>query len=149
MISLQLFHSKIHNKRVFIFFTWITRIALAIGFIPSGLTKLLGNKFTLLTVDNPVGLFFEALYRTGYYWNFLGLMQLLAALLLLIPRTTLLGAILYFPIILNIFIIVVSMGFKGTPYITGLMLFTNLYLLFWDYDKLSKIVSILFRKQNA
>jgi len=67
MISLQLFHSKIHNKRVFIFFTWITRIALAIGFIPSGLTKLLGNKFTLLTVDNPVGLFFEALYRTGYY----------------------------------------------------------------------------------
>jgi len=76
-------------------------------------------------------------------------MQLLAALLLLIPRTTLLGAILYFPIILNIFIIVVSMGFKGTPYITGLMLFTNLYLLFWDYDKLSKIVSILFRKQNA
>jgi hypothetical protein len=37
--------------------------------------------------------------RTGFYYTFIGVSQLTAALLLLIPRTTLLGAIIYFPII--------------------------------------------------
>jgi hypothetical protein len=40
--------------------------------------------------------------RTGFYYTFIGVSQLTAALLSLIPRTTLLGAIIYFPIILNI-----------------------------------------------
>lgn len=105
----------------------------------------MGDRFTLLGIDNPVGFFFEALYRTGFYWNFLGLMQLLAGVLLLIPKTTFFGALLYLPIIINIFIIVVSMQFKGTPYIAGLMLLANLYLIFWDYKKLKRIVSVIFQ----
>jgi hypothetical protein len=105
---------------------------------------LLGERFTVLTIDDPVGFFFEGLYRTGFYWNFLGFMQLLVGVLLLIPRTSFFGAILYLPIIINIFIIVVSMNFTGTPIIAGLMLLANLYLLFWDYKKLKQIVSIIF-----
>jgi hypothetical protein len=60
----------------------------------------------------------------------------------LIPRTATLGALVYFPIILNFFIIMVSMHFTGTPFITGLMLLANIYLLCWDYDKLK----CLFKK---
>ena len=145
MAFLEHFHQKIYGKKIFILFTWTTRILLFIGFLPSGLKKLLGDRFTLLGIDNPVGFFFEALYRTGFYWNFLGLMQLLAGVLLLIPKTTFFGALLYLPIIINIFIIVVSMQFKGTPYIAGLMLLANLYLIFWDYKKLKRIVSVIFQ----
>ena len=121
-------------------FTVFTRILLALGFIPSGLTKLLGNRFTSLSVDTPIGFFFEALYRTGFYWKFLGLCQLTAVLLLLIPRTATIGALVYFPLILNIFVITVSLGFSGTPVITGLMLLATIYLLCWDYDKFKHLV---------
>lgn len=118
----------------------VTRLLLAIGFLPSGWTKLAGDRFTLLPLDNPVGFFFEALYRTGWYWNFLGAAQLLAAALLLVPRTATLGAVVYFPIIVNIFLITLSMGFRGTPVITGLMLLGSVFLLCWDYDRLAAIL---------
>lgn len=117
-------------------FAVLVRLLLALGFTPSGWTKLAGHRFTLLPVEDPVGFFFEALYRTSFYWNFLGFIQLLAAALLLIPRCTTLGAVLYFPIILNIFLITLSMHFQGTPAITGLMLLGSVYLLCWDYDRL-------------
>ena len=146
MSFIQALHNWIYNKRLFRLFTWCTRILLAIAFIPSGLKKLLGERFTILGLDSPVGFFFEALYKTGFYWNFLGFMQLLVAVLLLIPRTTTFAALLYLPIIINIFIIVVAMEFKGTPIIAGLMLLANLYLLFWDYKKIKRIVSVIFER---
>jgi uncharacterized membrane protein YphA (DoxX/SURF4 family) len=114
-------------------------VLLALAFIPSGLTKALGNRFTRLGLESPVGFFFESLYRTGFYWRFLGLCQLAAALLLLIPRTATLGALVYLPLTLNIFVITVSLRFTGTPFITGLMLLANVYLLCWDYDKLKRL----------
>ncbi len=146
MTYIEQFHGKLYSLRLFKLFTWGVRVLLAIAFMPSGLTKLVGNRFTLLDIDTPVGFFFEAMYHTGWYWNFLGFMQLLTVVLLLIPRTSLLGAIFYLPIITNIFIIVVAMHFTGTPYIAGLMLIANLYLLFWDYKKLKQIVSVIFEK---
>ena len=75
MSFFERFHNKIYNKKIFVLFTWSTRILLFLGFLPSGLKKLIGERFTLLGLDSPVGFFFEALYRTGYYWNYLGFMQ--------------------------------------------------------------------------
>lgn len=129
-------HAGVRDNRWLRRFTVLTRVLLALGFMPSGITKVLGNRFTVLGVDNPVGFFFEALYRSGFYWNFIGVCQLTAALLLLVPRTATLGALVYFPIILNIFVITVAMSFTGTPVITGLMLLGSVYLLCWDYDRL-------------
>ncbi|MDQ1558345.1 MAG: hypothetical protein QOD32_1405 [Pyrinomonadaceae bacterium] len=133
-------HARVRRNRWLRVFTVVTRILLALGFTPSGITKVLGNRFTILGVDNPVGFFFEAMYRTGFYWRFLGLCQLAAALLLLIPRTATIGALVYFPLILNIFVITVALHFQGTPVITGLMLLANIYLLCWDYDKLKHLI---------
>jgi uncharacterized membrane protein YphA (DoxX/SURF4 family) len=144
MSFIETLHNKVYSKKVFILFTWMIRILLALAFIPSGLKKLLGERFTLLGIETPVGFFFEALYQAGWYWNFLGFMQLLVALLLLIPRTTLFAALLYLPIIINILVIVTAMHFKGTPIIAGLMLLGNIYLLFWDYKKVKQIVSTIF-----
>jgi uncharacterized membrane protein YphA (DoxX/SURF4 family) len=133
-------HARVRRERLLSIFTVFTRILLALAFTPSGITKVVGNRFTILGLDNPVGFFFEAMYRTGFYWRFLGLCQLGAALLLLIPRTATIGALVYFPLILNIFVITVSLDFRGTPFITGLMLLANIYLLCWDYDKLKHLV---------
>lgn len=139
----QKIHSILKSHKIFILFTWCTRLLLALAFIPSGLKKFLGLRFTTLGIDNPVGFFFEALFRTGIYWNFLGLMQLLAAVLLLIPRTSFLGAVLFLPIVLNILVIVIAMNFAGTPVIVGLMLIANIYLLIWDYTKTKMLLRIL------
>lgn len=117
-------------------FTVMTRLLLAIGYIPSGLTKVLGNPFTQLSTETSIGYFFDALYQSGFYYNFLGLAQVLAAVLLLIPRTATLGALCYFPIALNIVVITYAMNFTGTTVITSLMFLASIYLLCWEYDKL-------------
>lgn len=148
MNILELRHLNFREKTIFKLFTWGTRILLALAFIPSGLKKILGQRFTILDNDNPVGFFFEAFYQSGWYWNFLGFMQLLVALLLLIPRTAFFGAILYLPIIINIFIIVVSMSFIGTPIIAGLLLLGNIYLLLWDYKTLKIVLALILKRDN-
>jgi len=116
------------------------RVALALGFIPAGLVKVTGERFTALPSNHPLGHYFDALYLTGSYYTFIGVGQLIAALLLLIPGTTLLGAIFYFPIILNICVLTYAVRFEGTR-IATLMLLANLFLLAWDYQRLKYIFS--------
>lgn len=118
----------------------ISRILLALAFIPTGMVKLLGERFTTMPVDTPVGYFFEAMYQSGFYWNFLGLGQVMAGVLLLIPVTSTLGAVMFFPIVLNITVVTWSVGFKGTVYVTSLMLLASLFLLCWDWDRLRGIM---------
>ena len=52
-----------------------------VGFIPTGLVKLLGHRFTQISSDNPIGLFFEVLYQSGAYWHFIGAAQMVAGAL--------------------------------------------------------------------
>lgn len=113
-----------------------TRVLLAVGFIPTGMVKLLGRRFTLLSPQSEIGGFFETLYRSGPYWRFLGLAQVLAGLLVLWRTTATLGAVAFFAIMLNVFFITISYDFRGTPVVTGLMLLATVYLLLWDYDRL-------------
>lgn len=121
-------------------FTQGVRILLAIGFIPPGLVKVLGHRFTQISPDNPVGAIFEAFYQTGIYWNFLGACQVLAGLLLLVPATATLGAALFLPILANIFVLTVSVGFRGTPFVVGAMLLANVYLICWDGDRFRHVL---------
>ncbi len=120
----------------------MTRILLCLGFLPSGLKKVLGEPFTILSPETSVGYFFDALHRAGFYYEFIGWAQITAALLLLFPRTAPLGAVLYFPIILNIWVITVAMHFRGTWVITSLMLLATTYLLCWEYDRLKGLLPL-------
>jgi len=117
-------------------FTLMNRLLLAMAFIPTGLVKLTGQRFTTLPVSNPVGFFFEAMYQTGAYWVFIGLAQVAAGVLLLVPATATLGALLAFPIIASIVLITWGVGFSGTVYVTAGMLLSVVYLLAWDGDRL-------------
>jgi len=116
-------------------FTLMNRLLLAMAFLPTGLVKATGQRFTTLPVENPVGFFFEAMYRTGPYWHFIGLMQMVAAVMLLVPATATLGAVLFLPIGLSIFLITWGVGFTGTVWVTGGMLLAVLYLVCWDGDR--------------
>ena len=68
------------------YFAVACRVALALGFIPSGIVKVMGERFTGLPSNHPLGHYFDALYLTGFYYSLIGVGQLTAALLLLIPR---------------------------------------------------------------
>jgi uncharacterized membrane protein YphA (DoxX/SURF4 family) len=137
--KLEDFYFEAKGNKWFRYFTVFCRVALALGFIPSGIVKILGERFTALPVNHPLGHYFDALYQTGYYYTFIGIGQIIIALLLLIPRTALLGAIMYFPTILNICILSYATRFEGTR-ITTLMLLANIYLLCWDYERIKYIL---------
>jgi uncharacterized membrane protein YphA (DoxX/SURF4 family) len=121
-------------------FAVFCRIALAASFIPAGYIKIMGERFAAgLPPNNPLGHYFEALHLTGYYYTFIGVVQIITAILLLIPRTSLLGALMYFPIIVNISVLTYATRFDGTRAVTMLLL-ASLFLLIWDYDRLKYIL---------
>lgn len=127
------------RPRIVQLFAIYLRYLVGSAFIFAGLPKVLGERFTSMSLDTPVGFFFEAMYRTGFYWNFLGWGQVIAALLLMTQRFATLGAVLFYPIMINVWLITWSMGFNGTPVITFLMFLANTWLLLWDYRKLTPL----------
>ena len=137
--KLDTLHLKARNNRWLYYFSIFCRFSLAAGFIPSGMQKVLGERFTDLAVNHPLGNFLEAFYHTGYYYPFVGVMQVLAAILLLIPRTVTLGAIIYLPIILNICILSLAVRFDGSLVTAPLMVCAVLYLLCWNYHQFKNI----------
>ena len=121
-------------------FAAFTRCLLAVGFIPPSIPKILHRPFTVLPDSNPVGGYFNALYNTGFYYEFIGWSQIVAAILLLIPRTSHLGALMFLPIIINISVLTLSVGFRGTWLITIMMWLAATFLVGWEYDRLKPIV---------
>ena len=146
--KLEALYDEAKGNRWLRYFTVFCRVALALGFIPSGFVKVMGERFTALPSNHPLGQYFDALYLTGYYYTSIGVAQLTAALLLLIPRTALLGAMIYFPIILNICILTYSTRFAGTRIVT-IMLLACVYLLCWNYDRLKYILPFRQSSQDS
>lgn len=133
--ALDALHARVRAHPLLQRFTIGTRLLLAAGFIPTGMVKVLGRRFTVISPEDPIGAFFEAMYQTGGYWRFLGWSQVIAGVLLLVPRLAHLGALLFLPIMVNIFVVTVALSFRGTPIITGLMLLAVVYLVCWDYPR--------------
>jgi len=80
---------------------------------------------------------FASFVNAPIYWNFIGWSQLLAGCLLITQRYARIGALLFLPIITNIFVLTFAYQFKGTVYITALMLLANLLLVAWEWPFLS------------
>jgi len=139
-IILDGIHASMTHRWYLQLFTAFTRILLAVGFIPPSYTKIMHRPFTVLPDSNPVGHYFNALYQTGFYYEFLGWGQMIAAILLLFPRTAHWGALMFLPIIVNIAVLTASVGFKGTWVITLLISFAAFWLVAWDYDRLKSII---------
>jgi uncharacterized membrane protein YphA (DoxX/SURF4 family) len=134
--TLDRLHSRAKRNSWLWLFSIFCRLALAAGFFPSGMVKIVGERFASgLSANHPMGHYLVALHQTGYYYTFIGVVQVAAAIMLLIPRTVTLGAFLYFPIILNICILTYAVRFDGSLFTAPLMVLANLYLLGWNYEK--------------
>ncbi|MBK8291645.1 MAG: hypothetical protein IPK96_12655 [Flammeovirgaceae bacterium] len=120
------------------------RYLLGASFVHASIFKIQGLRFTPQSGESApidsLNHFFEALYQSGPYWHFLGWSQLLAGFLLMIPAFSTLGAVVFFPVILNIFIITFSFESTSILIITFLMLLATIYLLLWDWHKLKFVV---------
>lgn len=138
-VRLDELHAGVRRNNWMRYFTTFTRLALVAGFVPAGYVKIIGERFTDLHNNQPMGHYLEALHHTGYYYTFIGYAQIFAALLLLIPRTVVLGTLLYLPIILNICILSLAVRFEGSLLTAPLMVIACLYLLCWHYDRIKYI----------
>ena len=116
------------------------RIFLGLIFLGVGMSKLyFEHKFP--GIIGPVWLEDElSPYGLGLYARFIAASQVLVGLLLLTQRFATLGAILLFPLLLNIFMVTVSLEWRGTPYVNFFLLLLNVWLLAFDYHKLKFIL---------
>jgi len=138
---LEAYYQNIRQNRWHWIFQIFCRVLLAYAFIVAGMVKILGERFASgLSEIHPMGAYLEALHHTGYYYTFIGIAQVLAAVFLLFPRTVLMGALLYLPIIVNIWILSFAVRFIGSHITSPLMVLANLYILAWHYDKLKYIL---------
>lgn len=147
--KLDQLHYRARGNRWLAYFATLCRVALAAGFLPSGFVKINGERFTDLVVTHPMGNYLEALSYTGYYYTSIGVMQVVAAILLLIPRTAVLGAIIYLPIIVNICILTFALRFDGSLFTAPLMVLACLYVLVWDYHKWKFIIPLYTVEKQA
>ena len=97
-----------------------------------GTSNLMGSMSAPIQDLAPIQQFFRVMTDSGLYWKFIGWSQILAGVLLMSQRLARIGALMFFVIILNIFVITVAYEFTGTPIVTGLMLLATIYLLVWD-----------------
>ncbi len=130
------------KKWVSVFIIYL-RYLIGGSFVFASIVKIQGNRFTTESgIDQPINSWhhlFETLYQSGMYWEFLGWSQLISGFILMTQRYAALGALLFFPITINIFFITLSYPFGGTPIITGLILLANIALLLWDYKKFTPL----------
>ncbi|MCF8238799.1 MAG: DoxX family protein [Saprospiraceae bacterium] len=147
--KLDSIHLRARKIKWLHYFAIFCRISLAIGFIPPGIQKILGQRFTELSVHHPMGNFLEAFHHTGYYYPFVGYMQVLAGILLLIPRTVTLGAFIYLPIILNICVLSFAVRFEGSIVTSPLMVCAVVFLLCWNFHRFKNIFPFKYSTANT
>ena len=119
----------------------LIRVFLGLIFFGAGMSKLyFEHKF--LGIIGPVWLEDELTqYGLGMYARFIASAQVITGLLLFSQRFATLGALLLFPILLNILMVTVSLEWQGTPYVNGALLLLNIWLLLYDWSKLKFIFS--------
>ncbi len=126
---------KRHHPKVI----FMIRLGLGLIFFTAGMSKLyFEHQFPGLI--GPVWLEERlAEHGLGLYGRFIGISQIIVGILLFTQRFATIGAILCFPIILNIFMVTISLQWQGTPYVNAFLVLLNLWLLAYDYHKLKYI----------
>ena len=115
------------------------RVFLGLIFFSSGLAKLTHGLTPGLI--GPVWLEERlAPYGLGLWVKFVACSQVLIGALLLSQRFATLGAVMLVPMLANILVITISLQWRGTPYVNGVLLAMNLFLLWADRKRLEPLV---------
>jgi hypothetical protein len=123
-------------------FTIFLRYLIGGGFVIAafGMGKFSGQELLIshagapIETLEPLQQFFRIMSTSGLYWQFIGFSQVIGGGLLMTQRFAKLGAVIFFALILNIFVITIAFNFKGTPMVTGLMLLATTFLILWDIN---------------
>lgn len=144
LLHMEKFISKIKQITIFQIFTIFLRYLLGSALVWASILKIKGIRFTPFSGEsapiNSLQHLLESMYQSGIYWNFIGWGQLVAGFLLMSQIFSTLGAVVYFPIILNIVVLTMYFDSPMILAITSLMLLGNIYLLIWDWNKLKFVV---------
>lgn len=124
--------------------TIFTRYLLGTAFVWASILKIKGIRFEPQSGEHApihsVSHLLESMYQSGFYWYFIGWGQFLAGFLVMSQVFSTLGAVVYFPIILSICILTTAFEAPVFLLMTSSMLLANIYLLFWDWNRLKYIV---------
>jgi hypothetical protein len=125
----------------------IFRYLLGITMIPYALSKILGTQFIVTgftltqiqSLENVPGttLAWAFLGKAVWFQIFLGFVELIPSLLLLFRKTTLLGAVLMFPVTLNVLFINYALDRWPATKVMSSGLFTlNVFILIFEWEKI-------------
>ncbi len=116
--------------------TTFARILLGYIFFSSGMGKLsfvMGWPMLVPGFIGPVSLSRElAPHGLALYGHFIMACQIAIGLLVMWRRSSLLGLVMLVPMIVNILVVTISLQWRGTPYVNGLLLIWNLALM-WPH----------------
>ena len=107
---------------------WL-RVLLGFAMLPAGMKKVLGEPFTDPALSGPFHDFLDAFHATGFFYRFVGGVQLVISGLLLTQRFAAVGALLLAPVLSAICVLCWSTGAYPTAGVVTLMLLGNLGLL--------------------
>src|SRR5262249_21155148 len=71
LAHLERVYGELRRNKWVRWFAIFCRIALAFGFVPAGIVKVTGERFTALPLEHPLGHYFDALLLTGSYYTFI------------------------------------------------------------------------------
>jgi hypothetical protein len=111
------------------------RIFIGFAMLPAGLKKVLGEPFTDPGNTGPFHDFLHAFHDTGAFYPFVGLTQVLIALLLMTQRFALVGAMLLLPVLTTILVFCWSTAVYPTASVVTMMWLGNVGLFLWDIER--------------
>lgn len=126
---------RIHEKRWAILCIVNLRILLGFAFLPSGLKKVLDQPFTDPGKTGAFHEFLHAFQATGFFYQFVGIVQLTIAVLLMTQTFSTLGALMALPVFTAIAVFCWSTQVVFTAVMVTLMLSGTIALVLWDHDK--------------
>lgn len=111
------------------------RILLGFAFVPAGLKKVLDQPFTDPAKTGAFHEFLHAFHATGFFYQFVGAVQLAIAVLLMTQRFAFLGALMALPVFTAIGVFCWSTGAHFTALMVTLMWLGAGALVVWDLDR--------------
>jgi hypothetical protein len=117
------------------------RILIGFAFLPAALKKLLDQPFTDPGNSGPFHDFLHAFHATGWFYQFVGVLQLAAAALLCTQRFAMAGALVALPILTAITAFCWSTRVIPTATVATLMWLGTVGLLIWDLERWRAVIA--------
>jgi uncharacterized membrane protein YphA (DoxX/SURF4 family) len=111
------------------------RLLIGFAFLPAGLKKLLDQPFTDPANHGRFHDFLHAFHATGGFYQFVGAVQLTAAVLLLTQRLALIGALVMLPVLTAIMVFCWSTAVYPTATVATSMWLGVVGLVMWDLPR--------------